>query len=107
MISKKTLRVLAILACLGFITFTFSGVALAAEKKVQRPDIRTLLQKPIVLLNSLFNLFLNADLKAKRKKLSEIYRKYRKGITIRGKMPYVEYTREKLTGKLAEIVKRV
>ena len=66
MISKKTLRVLAILACLGFITFTFSGVALAAEKKVQRPDVRTLLQKPIVLLNSLFNLFLNSDLKAKK-----------------------------------------
>ena len=66
MISKKTLRVAAILACLGFITFTFSGVALAAEKKVQRPDIRTLLQKPIVLLNSLFNLFLNSDQKASR-----------------------------------------
>jgi hypothetical protein len=66
MISKKILRVTAILVCLGFITLTISGVALAAEKKVQRPDVRTLLQKPIVLLNSLFNLFLSADQKASR-----------------------------------------
>jgi len=47
------------------------------------------------------------DVEGMRRRLSEIYRKYRKGITIKGKMPYVEYTREKLTGKLAEIIKRV
>ena len=47
------------------------------------------------------------DAQGIRRKIADIYRKYRKGVTIKGKMPYVEYTREKLTGRLAEIVKRL
>ena len=47
------------------------------------------------------------DVEGIRKKITEIYRKYRRGITIRSKMPYVEYTREKLTRRLAELVKGI
>lgn len=60
MISKKFLRVAAIVVCLGFITLTFSGVVYAADKKVRKADAITMLKKPILALNSLFNVFLNA-----------------------------------------------
>jgi len=47
MISKKLLRVAAILVCLGFITLTISGVIYAADKKVKKPSVRTFLEKPM------------------------------------------------------------
>jgi hypothetical protein len=60
MISKKFLRVAAIVVCLGFITLTFSGVVYAKDKKVQKADAIALLKKPVLALHSLFNVFLNA-----------------------------------------------
>ena len=58
MISKKILRVVAIMVCLGFITLTVSGVVYASDKKIKKPDVRTFLKKPLLLINSIFNVFL-------------------------------------------------
>jgi hypothetical protein len=59
MISKKVLRVVAIMVCLGFITLSVSGIVYAADKTVKKPDVRTFLKKPLLLLNSIFNIFLS------------------------------------------------
>lgn len=59
MISKKILRVVAIMVCLGFITLTVSGVVYASDKKIKKPDVRTFLKKPMLLINSIFNVFLS------------------------------------------------
>ena len=56
--SKKILRVIAIMVCLGFLTLSISGVVYATDKSVKKPDVRTLLKKPMLLLNSIFNVFL-------------------------------------------------
>jgi len=66
MISKKLKKLIAVMVCLGFITLTFSGVALAVDKKVQTPDMKTFLKKPMHLLNSLLlNAFLGPNPKAR------------------------------------------
>lgn len=56
--SKKILRIVAIAVCLGFLTLSISGVVYAADKTVKKPDVRTLLKKPLLLINSIFNVFL-------------------------------------------------
>jgi len=65
MISKKLKRLIAVMVCLGFITLTFSGVALAVEKKAQKVDMKTFLKAPALLLNSLLNVFLSPNAKAR------------------------------------------
>lgn len=65
MISKKLKRLIAVMVCLGFITLTFSGVALAVEKKVQKVDMKTFLKTPGLLLNSLLNVLLSPNPKAR------------------------------------------
>ena len=59
MISKKLMRIAAIVVCLGFITLAVSGVAYATDKKVRKPDVNTFLKKPMLLLNSIFSIFLS------------------------------------------------
>jgi hypothetical protein len=56
--SKKILRIVAIAVCLGFLTLSISGVVYASDKKVKKPDVRTFLKKPLLLINSIFNVFL-------------------------------------------------
>lgn len=68
MISKKLKKLIAVMVCLGFITVTFSGVALAVDKKVvtSNPDVmKTFLQKPMHLLNSLLSAFLGPNPKVR------------------------------------------
>jgi glycosyltransferase involved in cell wall biosynthesis len=47
------------------------------------------------------------NIEGMRKKITEIYQKYRKGVTVRGKTPFKEYTREKLTQRLAELIRKI
>lgn len=47
------------------------------------------------------------DIDGIREKISDVYRRYKRGIVIRGKTPFAEYTREKLTQQLAEQIKRL
>ncbi|MGB7055597.1 MAG: hypothetical protein WBE28_09785, partial [bacterium] len=47
------------------------------------------------------------DIEGMRKKITEIYQKYRKGIIVKGRTPFTEYTREKLTQQLAEHIRRI
>ena len=63
MISKKILRVVAIMVCLGFLTLSISGVVYASDKTVKKPDLRTLLKKPVLLLHSFLHVFLGPDQK--------------------------------------------
>ena len=58
MISKKILRITAIVVCLAFITLSFSGVVNAADKKVRKPSVKTLLEKPRLLLSAVYSLLL-------------------------------------------------
>ena len=44
------------------------------------------------------------DVEGMAKKIGEIYEKYRKGILVRGRTPYKNFTREKLTQKLVEAI---
>ncbi|NIM57802.1 MAG: hypothetical protein GTO16_02515 [Candidatus Aminicenantes bacterium] len=56
--SKKILRIVAIAVCLGFLTVSISGVVYATDKTVKKPNVRTFLKKPLLLINSIFNVFL-------------------------------------------------
>ncbi|MGD8979260.1 MAG: glycosyltransferase family 4 protein [candidate division WOR-3 bacterium] len=47
------------------------------------------------------------DVEGMSKKIAEIYRKYRRGIAVRGKTPHTDYTREKLTKRLAELIEKI
>jgi len=47
------------------------------------------------------------DVPGIKEKIFEIFDKYKKGKTIKGATPYKEYTREKLTKKLAELIKQL
>jgi glycosyltransferase involved in cell wall biosynthesis len=47
------------------------------------------------------------DIDGMSKRISNLYSKYRKGIVIKGKTPYQEYTRKNLTRLLAEKIKRI
>jgi glycosyltransferase involved in cell wall biosynthesis len=47
------------------------------------------------------------DLQGMKRKISDIYQMYRRGIVVKGKTPYDEYTREKLTQRLAELIEEI
>ncbi len=47
------------------------------------------------------------DVEGMKRKLGDLYKKHKKGIFVRGKTPFVEYTREKLTQRLVERIKRI
>jgi glycosyltransferase involved in cell wall biosynthesis len=47
------------------------------------------------------------DIDGMKNKIADVYKKYRKGIVMKCKTPYTEYTREKLTKRLAEIIKGI
>jgi hypothetical protein len=47
------------------------------------------------------------DVEGMSKKIAEIYRKYRRGIAVRGKTPHTDYTREKLTKRLAGLIEKI
>ncbi|TET62903.1 MAG: hypothetical protein E3J47_02835 [Candidatus Stahlbacteria bacterium] len=47
------------------------------------------------------------DIKGSKNKIYEIYQNFRKGKTIQGKTPYKKYTRENLTKKLVELIKKI
>jgi glycosyltransferase involved in cell wall biosynthesis len=42
-----------------------------------------------------------------KKKIAELYHKYKRGFVLKGKTPYTEYTREKLTHKLAGLISEI
>jgi len=47
------------------------------------------------------------DIDGMKQKVLEIFNKYKRGEIIKGETPYQEYTRENLTRKLAELVKKI
>ena len=47
------------------------------------------------------------DIEGMSKRIAGIYRKFRRGIVLRGKTPYTDYTRRKLTKRLAELVRKI
>jgi len=54
---KFLLRVVAIVVCLGFISFFVPGVIQAAENKAPKSDLKTFLKKPVRMLSSIFPIF--------------------------------------------------
>jgi glycosyltransferase involved in cell wall biosynthesis len=48
-----------------------------------------------------------SDVEGMKKKIQEIYKKYRNGVVVKGKTPFVEYTRKKLTQQLAERLRKI
>jgi glycosyltransferase involved in cell wall biosynthesis len=44
------------------------------------------------------------DIEGIKKKIIDVYKKCKQGVVMQGKTPYTEYTREKLTARLAEII---
>jgi glycosyltransferase involved in cell wall biosynthesis len=65
------------------------------------------------VLNSAFKkgypgwIFDYEDTEGMSKKIKEIYRKFRRGIVLKGKTPYTDYTRQELTKRLAELIRKI
>ena len=47
------------------------------------------------------------DVEGMSKKIEVVYRKWRKGVVLKGRTPYTKSTREKLTGRLAGLIERI
>ncbi|UCD05408.1 MAG: glycosyltransferase [candidate division WOR-3 bacterium] len=47
------------------------------------------------------------DIEGMKKRIGNLYAKYRKGVVVKGKTPYQEYTRKNLTRILAENIKKI
>ena len=47
------------------------------------------------------------DVEGIKKRVKDLYGKYKKGVWVKGKTPFAEYTREKLTQQLAERIRRL